>query len=283
MDFTLFKNIVSIVVIVLIVLIILYLFLIAPRMIGKADRNSLYGVHYAHRGLFNNKTDAPENSLAAFKKAIESGYGIELDVQLSKDGIPVVFHDATLKRMCGVDGNVWDYTLEELQKMHLASSDETIPTFSEALETIGGKVPIIVEYKLDVAQTKVCELGNELLNKYVDTYHGAYCIECFHPLALIWYRKHRPDVVRGQLCMEYWKEEKYHGKLLYLLLSYLVTNVATRPDFIAYQHSDASNLSRRICRKLGALSVTWTIKSQEQYKKARPHFDLFIFDSFILK
>ena len=228
--------------IVVIVLFVLYLFLVAPRMCGKPDRTPLYGVLYAHRGLFDNQTNAPENSLPAFRKAVEAGYGIELDVQLSKDGIPVVFHDASLKRMCGIDGNVWEYDLKELQQMKLAGSDATIPTFEEVLNVIDGKVPLIIEYKLDVAQTKVCELANEMLSHY----KGVYCIECFHPLALLWYRKHRPDIVRGQLCMEYWKEEKYRGNLLFLLLSYLVTNVATRPDFIAYQHSDPSNLSRRV-------------------------------------
>ena len=251
--------------IIIVVLLILYLFLVAPRIFGKPDRTPLYGVLYAHRGLFDNTTDAPENSIPAFRKAVEAGYGIELDVQLSKDNIPVVFHDASLKRMCGVDGNVWEYTLEELRQFTLAGSKETIPTFAEVLATVDGKVPLIIEYKLDVAQTKVCELANEMLS----TYHGIYCIECFHPLALLWYRKHRPDIVRGQLCMEYWKEEKYRGNLMFLLLSYLVTNVATRPDFIAYQHSDASNLSRRVARRLGALSVAWTIKSQEQLETAK--------------
>ena len=270
-------NIFMIVLSILVALTILYLFLVAPRMFGKPDRTPLYGVHYAHRGLFDNDSEAPENSLPAFKRAVDAGYGIELDVQLSKDGIPVVFHDATLKRMCGVNGNVWDYTLEELQQIKLANSSATIPTFAEVLKTVDGKVPLIIEYKLDVPQTKVCELGNELLSAY----EGIYCMECFHPLALLWYKKHRPDIIRGQLCEEYWKEEKFHGKFLYLLLSYLVTNVATRPDFIAYKHSDASNLSRRVCRKLGALSVAWTIKSEEQLEAARKHFDLFIFDSFI--
>ncbi len=265
--------------IIILVLFILYLLLVAPRMIGKPDRTPLYGVLYAHRGLFDNQTDAPENSLPAFRKAVDAGYGIEFDVQLSKDGIPVVFHDASLKRMCGIDGNVWEYDLAELKQMKLAGSDATIPTFEEVLTTIGGKVPLIIEYKLDVAQTKVCELANEMLSHY----KGVYCIECFHPLALIWYRKHRPDIVRGQLCMEYWKEEKYRGNLMFLLLSYLVTNVATRPDFIAYQHSDASNVSRRVARRLGALSVAWTIKNQEQLETAKKHFDLFIFDSFIPK
>ena len=208
-----------IVLIILIILFFLYLFFIAPRMFGKPDRRKLFGVYYAHRGLFDNRSAAPENSLAAFRLAVESGYGIELDVQLSKDDIPVVFHDATLKRMCGVDGHVWDYTLAELQQMKLASSDETIPTFADVLDTIAGKVPLIVEYKLDRVQTKVCELGNELLNAYVEKYHGVYCIGSFHPLALIWYRKNRPDIIRGQLSEEFWKNDAQKRQYYLVLLA----------------------------------------------------------------
>lgn len=269
-------NTLLIIITVIIILVALYIFLIAPRMFHKPDRTPLYGVYYAHRGLFDNNSEAPENSLPAIRKAVESGYGIEFDVQLSKDGIPVVFHDETLKRMCGVEGKVWEYTLDELRQFKLAKSDATIPTFEEVLATVDGKVPLIIEYKLDVPQTKVCELANEQLKNY----KGTYCIECFHPLAVLWYKKNRPDVIRGQLCMEYWKEEPYR-KPLYTILSFLVTNVATRPDFISYKHSDASNISRRICSKLGALPVCWTIKNQAELEEAKKHFDLFIFDSFI--
>lgn len=256
---------------------LVYIFLIAPRMFRKPDRKPFYCVHYAHRGLFDNETDAPENSLRAFEKAVNAGYGIEMDVQLSKDDVLVVFHDASLERMCGVKGNVWEYTYEELQEMSLAKSNERIPKFETVLKLVDGKVPLIVEYKMDRVDTKVCELGNKLLKKY----KGAYCIESFHPLALIWYRKNRPDVLRGQLSQNFKADYKKHKE--YFLLTHLLTNVATRPDFIAYQHSDASVLSRRICRVLGALSVTWTIKNQKQYEAAKDEFDLFIFDSFILK
>ena len=268
---------------ILLILFPLYLFLIAPRIFKKPDRSRLYNVHYAHRGLFNNKSDAPENSLAAFRLAVENGYGIELDVQLSKDNVPVVFHDSTLKRMCGADGKVWDYTLAELQQMSLASSNETIPTFADVLDTVAGKVPLIIEYKLDRVQTKVCELGNELLTAYEQKYRGAYCIESFHPLALIWYKKNRPDVIRGQLSMDFQKDTSKKNPAYTILLTHLISNVATRPDFIAYKHIDYKNLSRRLCKFMGALSVTWTIKSVEEYKKAKPHFDLFIFDSCRLK
>lgn len=269
--------VVNILIVILIVW-VLSLFLVAPRMINKANRTPFMGVHYAHRGLFDNSSNAPENSLAAFKKAVDAGYGIELDVQLSKDNQLVVFHDATLKRMCRVEGKVWEYTLEELKQFRLLDTDEQIPTFQEFLEVVNGKVPFILEFKLDRAQTVVCQLANEVLKDY----QGVYCIESFHPLALMWYRKNRPDVLRGQLCEEFFRSKEYKGKLLYTALAYLPFNFLTRPDFIAYNHAHANNISRRICKSLGGLSVAYTIKSKEEYEIAKDHFELFIFDSCIL-
>lgn len=267
--------------IIFIILLVLYLFLVAPRMIHRADRTAMLKHRfYAHRGLFDNEGEAPENSLAAFQKAVDAGYGMEMDVQLTKDDRLVVFHDATLKRMCGVEGNVWDYTLEELQRFPLKNSTETIPAFEEVLKLVNGRTPIIVEYKMDRPLTKVCTLGNELL----ENYQGAYCIESFHPFALMWYRKHRPEVLRGQLSGNMAKETKSKKlKKVYTLVTYLLTNVLTRPDFIAYDHRYENNISRRVCRMLGALSVTYTVKSENRYEEIKDAFDLFIFDSCILK
>lgn len=265
--------------IILTVLVLLYLFCIAPRMTGRADRRPFLNRHYAHRGLFDNGSEAPENSLSAIRKAVEAGYGIEFDVQLTKDEQLVVFHDATLKRMCGVEGYVWDYTLAELQQMKLMQSEETIPTLKQVLEAVNGKVPLIIEYKLDKVQTKVCELADALLQ----TYPGDYCIESFHPLALMWYRKHRPEVMRGQLCEEFFRVERFKGNPVYVVMSFLLPNVVARPDFIAYYYQHERNISRRICRRLGALSVAYTIKSVEAYEDVKEQFDLFIFDSFLLK
>lgn len=263
-------------IIVLAVLAVIYVFLVAPRMFGKPNRSALKGVHYAHRGLFDNESDAPENSLNAMRKAVEAGYGIEFDVQLTKDDVPVVFHDASLKRMCGVDGKIWDYTLEELKKMKLANSDETIPTLEQVLRVVDGKVPLIVEYKMDRVDTKVCELGNAIL----ENYNGVYCMESFHPFAVKWYREHRPDVIRGQLSQDFSKTD-YKG-IQYFMMTHLLLNFLTRPDFIAYNHKDKDIFSRRLCAQLGALSVAWTIKNRKQYEEAKPYFDLVIFDSFIL-
>ena len=171
--------------------------------------------------------------MKAFELAVEAGYGIEMDVQLTKDNIPVVFHDKTLKRMCGKDGYVWEYTLEELQQNTLADSKEQIPTFEEVLKLIDGKVPLIIEYKMDNPNIKVCELGDQLLSKY----NGIYCIESFHPKAVRWYRKHRPEIIRGQLSMDFSKDEKYNAPYFFFM-TYLLTNFITRPDFIAYHHVD---------------------------------------------
>lgn len=262
---------------ILLALAALYVYIICPRIINRPDIEPFKNIHYAHRGLHDNRTSAPENSLAAFRLAVEAGYGIEMDVQLTKDGIPIVFHDKTLKRMCGEDGYTWDFTLEELRQFMLADSKERIPTFKEVLELIDGKVPLIIEYKLDNPNIRVCELGNELL----ENYHGVYCIESFHPKAVRWYRKNKPEIVRGQLSMDFSKDEKYNAPY-FTVMTYLLLNFITRPDFIAYYYVDEHILSRRLCRKLGGLSVAYTIKSQEAYEKAKDTFDLFIFDSFIL-
>jgi len=264
--------------IIIAILVALYIYMICPRIINRPDISKLKNVHYAHRGLHDNHTSAPENSLAAFQLAVEAGYGIEMDIQLTKDNIPVVFHDKTLKRMCGKEGYVWDYTLEELQILKLKDSKERIPTFDEVLKLIDGKVPLIIEYKMDRPTIKVCELGNQLLTNY----KGGYCIESFHPKAVKWYRKNRPEIVRGQLSMDFSKDEKYNAPYFFVM-TYLLSNFITRPDFIAYDYKDEHILSRRICKKIGGLAVAYTIKNQEAYEKVKDKFDLFIFDSFILR
>lgn len=256
---------------------ILYLGMIMPRMTGKPDTGRLRSWLYAHRGLHDNATDAPENSLRAFRKAVDAGFGIELDIQMTKDKIPVVFHDFTLKRICGAEGKLCDYTYEELQQFSLCGSDQKIPKLEEALKVVGGKVPLIVELKIESTDLSVCEAGDRLLSAY----GGEYCIESFNPLGVFWYRRHRGKVVRGQLADAFGKEGEYRG-VLYFLLQNLLFNWLGKPDFVAYNHKYPNELSRRLCRGLyGNMAAAWTIKSREELTEAREHFDLFIFDSFV--
>lgn len=262
---------------VFVFVVIAYLLMIMPRMVGKPDTKPFKNHLYAHRGLFDNESDAPENSMKAFKKAVDAGFGMEMDIQLTKDGQMVVFHDFSLKRMCGVEGKVCEYTFDELQQFSLLKSEEKIPLFTEVLKLVDGKVPLIIEYKIETPDASVCEVGNEILKDY----KGVYCIESFNPFGVHWYKKHRKDVVRGQLSEEFLKNGSPKTPV-YFIVAKLLTNFWTKPDFIAYNALNYKNWSRRICRNLyGNLAVTWTIKSQEQLDEMRKYFDMFIFDSFV--
>lgn len=270
-------KVIGIIVICILILAVLYLLMIMPRMAGKPDTATFTKWLYAHRGLHDNRTDAPENSLRAFQKAVEAGFGIEMDIQMTKDHVPVVFHDFTLKRICNADGKIADYTFEELQQFHLCDSDQKIPKFEDVLKLVDGKVPLIVELKIEALDTSICPAGDKLLSAY----KGMYCIESFNPLGVFWYRRHRKEIVRGQLSDAFLKDGEYRG-VLYFLLQNLVFNFLTKPDFIAYHHKYPEILSRRICRGLyHNTAAAWTIKSQKELDAARKNFDIFIFDSFM--
>ena len=129
---------------VLLAAVILLLVALWPGRPSAALVAPFTGRNFAHRGLHSPDKSVPENSLAAFRLAAEAGYGIELDIQLSKDGQVVVFHDDTLDRVCGVKGRVDAYTLEQLQQMRLCKTEERIPLFTEVLRTVAGRVPLIV-------------------------------------------------------------------------------------------------------------------------------------------
>lgn len=256
---------------------LLYFLMIMPRMAGKPDMEPFRGWLYAHRGLHDNKTEAPENSMRAFRKAVEAGFGIELDVRLTKDKVPVVFHDAALKRVCGERGKVAQYTFEELQRFSLCGSDERIPKLEDVLRLVDGKVPLIVELKTESADIRVCQEADRLLSRY----KGKYCVESFNPLAVCWYRRKRKEIVRGQLSDAFLKEGEYVGPL-YFLLQNLLLNWLGKPDFVAYNCNYPRVMSRRLCRSLyHNTSVAWTVRSREQLAEAKKYFDIFIFDSFL--
>ena len=264
------------VLIIAVVLMLLYLWLIMPRMWNKPDIEPFQGVLYAHRGLHDNETEAPENSIAAFQKAVEAGFGIELDIQLTKDKIPVVFHDFTLDRVCGVKGSLSEFTYKELQQFSLAKSRERIPRFEDVLRLIDGKVPLIVEFKGVTPDIGLCPVADEILRNY----KGVYCMESFNPLMVAWYRKEHRDVLRGQLSEKFFKNG--NRTFQYFALQHLLMNFLARPDFIAYDWNGHNELSRVLCCKLfKATAVAWTIKSNEELQKMKKHFELFIFDSFV--
>ena len=253
-----------------------YLVAIAParRPLGEP----FISAKYAHRGLHDEKM--PENSLAAFAAAVELGFGIELDVRLSKDGRLVVFHDDTLNRMCGIDARVDEKTYDELLEYRLLDSDCKIPTFREVLEVVAGKVPLLIEIKEDAGNDKVSlTLAEELSG-----YDGPYIIESFNPLSLGVIKEIMPDVARGFLSQRFLKNEnKAYHKPLYFVLQNLLLNRIASPAFIAYDINGRDSISLRIARRLlGAVTVAWTVRSAEEEAIAKKAgFSTVIFENYI--
>lgn len=259
------------------VLILLYLLSLSAGNGRKDSMRTFWNVPIAHRGLFNNR-DIPENSLPAFQKAVDAGYGIELDVQMTADGKLVVFHDANLKRMCGINKDLTDLSLKELQKLHLLETGILIPLLEEALRVINGRVPLIVEIKQEGNRKETTRKTAAML----DRYQGEFCVESFHPLIVYWFKKNRPHVIRGQLSTDYFMEKVKLNPLVKFVLTNMMMNWLTRPDFIAYRHTCSKKLSFRICKKLyPVVCAAWTVKSMEEWKSASEDFQIMIFDSFI--
>lgn len=259
---------------VLAALFVVYLILIAPGR--QKDIKRFAKVKYAHRGLHNGTR--AENSMSAFRAAVEAGYGIELDVRLSRDGELVVFHDDTLSRVTGVDGKVIDLTYEELLKIHLSGTDDTVPRFTDVLALVDGKVPLLVEIKEDAGDSKVSAKTAEILREY----KGDYIVESFNPLSLRNIKKLLPGVTAGLLSQRYYEYEQYR-KPLYFLLQTLLINRICSPSFIAYDHRHASCVSLRIVRRLfGCTTFAWTVRSKEDEEKAlAAGFDSVIFEGYL--
>ena len=248
-------------------LFLFYLFFLLCRT-RRPEARELLRLPFAHRGLHG--AAVPENSLSAFRAAVEAGVGIELDVQLSSDGVPMVFHDETLLRMTGKEGKVSDYTCAALTQIPLKGSEETIPTFAQVLETVGGKVPLLVEVKYHNRIGETCERTAGLL----DTYEGAFLMESFHPLAVRWFAKHRPAVVRGQLSSAACKEK---FTLSNFIVDSMVLNFLGRPDFIAYAVKDKRHFPFLLAKLWRPYTVAWTVKTTDELLAAKD-FDQVIFE-----
>jgi glycerophosphoryl diester phosphodiesterase len=223
---------------------------------------------FAHRGLYGN--GVKENTAEAFSQAVKNGCGVEFDIRLSSDKIPVVIHDPTLLRVFGIDRRVDSMTVSELKRTG-------IPSLNDVLKIIGGRVPVIAEIKADRKDISVCPAAAELL----DIYDGAYCIESFNPLVLVWFKKQRKNVIRGQLSNNFTRDGEKGNRYLYFALQHLLFNFLTKPDFIAYKHIYTSALSLNICRKLYRITTAaWTVRSADELKKCRKSYNIFIFENF---
>ncbi len=243
---------------------------------GLAD---LRGWYYAHRGLHD--AALPENSMGAFRAALEQGFGIELDIHLMADGNLAVIHDSSLQRTAGANVTIESLTTGQLANYRLNSTEETIPLFSDVLALFNGAAPLIIELKTAGGNAdQLCEAACAML----ESYNGPYCIESFDPRCIIWLKKHRPQIIRGQLAENSLHRHTSIPWIIRFVMTNHLLNFLSQPDFIAYNFPHRKTLGTFLCRKFwGVQGVAWTLRTKEDFDAALAEDWLPIFESFLPK
>lgn len=223
----------------------------------------------------------PENSMTAFRRAVEKGFGAELDVHLMADGHLAVVHDSDLSRVCGRSAIIESLRAEDLKDYPLKGSNETIPLLPEVLALFENKAPLVIELKVEHGNAAAL---TDAVMALLRDWKGAYCIESFHPAALLHLKKRYPDVIRGQLSENFLRSSDA-GTLTWpvrAILTLLLTSFVTRPDFIAYNYIDRSCPSLRLMKRLyGVHEVGWTIRSKEILERLEQQGVMPIFEGFL--
>ena len=252
-----------------------YLFMVKGRS-GHPGLKQLQKFSYAHRGLHGN--GIPENSMAAFRAALEKGYGIELDIHLMADGELAVIHDTSLKRTAGVDVKITDLTTADLENYPLEGTEEKIPLFSQVLELYAGKAPLIIELKADGNHRARVEAACRAREGYT----GAYCVESGDPRCILGVKKNHPQVIRGQLSENFLRSDVKLNPALKFAMTHNLLNFATKPDFVAYDFGTRRTTpSNFICRRIWDMQgVTWTLRNAGDHEQALKEDWLPIFEHY---
>lgn len=265
----------TVLIILIIGILVLYLFAIFPRLSHRKEMLCYRRTMFAHRGYHCLKKGIPENSVRAFRAALARGYGIEIDLHLTKDGQLVVFHDDTLERMCGRMDSIEDLTYEELKSCRLLGTSETIPLFTDVLSLVRGRVPLLIELKIPGASNQICEKTFQTLKEY----SGPYLIQSFNTMGIRWFRLHAPHVLRGQLSSNLTGENLKEAWILRFMVKYLLVNFVGRPDFISYNLNDLPVVNVWILKHIFHVPIAvWTLRTPDMLKKGKKHFDMQIFE-----
>lgn len=210
----------------------------------------------AHRGIFDNKT-VPENSIKSFKLALDKNLTIELDIHLTKDNELVVFHDDNLKRMTGINSIIETFTLNQINKLKLLDTNETIPTLDDVLKLVDGKVLLDIEIKVNKGVKKIVKKLLEIL----DAYNGKVIIKSFNPLAVKEVKKKTNKYLVG-LLMDYYTDNRIFN-------FFSKTNIIIpfcKPDFLGINKKMIN--TKNIERYLKKLPIMiWTIKKEDEITK----------------
>ena len=217
----------------------------------------------AHRGLFDQMY--PENSIGAFIQATKAGFINELD------GYPVVFHDKDLARMTGQSGKLADFDLKQLKELHLKQTSAIIPTLGEVIQAIPEAKGLLIEIKSAPHMAR----ASRLVWQTMQNSPIPWAVESFNPLALLWYAQYAPQLPRGILIAQ---KSQLHP-LQKLLLNPELVRPAVQPDFFAYDLQLLPNPYAQSLRKQGKLVISWTIRTAQEWQKAKCCSDNLIFDT----
>ena len=231
---------------------------------SDAGRVGWLGQHdYAHRGLHG--AGRVENSPGAFAAAIERGMGIECDVQRSRDGEAMVFHDWELDRLTGANGPVKARDAGELARIALGGTGDTIPRLSDLLTQIGGTVPLLIEIKSkrDVRFAPLCFA----VRRALEGYRGPVAVMSFDPRVVRWFALQAPRIVRGLVITE------EGSRTLSGTLRRRLSLWQAKPEFLAYDIRDLPSRFALAQRRRGLPLLTWTVRSEELAERARLHAD----------
>lgn len=229
----------------------------------------------AHRGLWS-PDGPPENSLGAFQAACASGYGVELDVQLSRDGEAMVFHDDKLGRMTGAEGRLRDRTVAELGELKLAGADEPIPTLLETLALIGHRAMVHVELKTPYGEVGPLE---QRVHEVIADHNGPLCLIGFNPYSHAWFADRYPGVLRGLDSYSYDRapqmaeaQRKAFANLEHVAIA--------RPHFLALGLDMLPSAKAAKLRAEGMPVVAWTVREPAQWDAVKDGCDNLIFEGF---
>ncbi|WP_295636863.1 glycerophosphodiester phosphodiesterase family protein [Novosphingobium sp.] len=219
---------------------------------------------YAHRGL-HGADGVPENSPAAFARAIAEGLGIECDVQRTSDGQAVVFHDFELDRLTGESGDVIDHSAAQLGRIVLSGTSDGIPTLQRLLQQVGGRVPLLIEVKsrkgLRVAPLCLA------VRRVLEGYRGPVAVMSFDPRVSRWFATHSHHVVHGLVV-----SERDKSRFLRALRTRMTLWVA-RPEFVAWDVRDLPSKLAAKQRKRGLPLLTWTVRDDRLRQRAERYAD----------
>lgn len=223
----------------------------------------LGSVTYAHRGLHGD--GVAENSPAAFAGAIVRGFGIECDVRRSWDGRALVFHDATLDRLAGRNGQLDEMGVGEITQVRLSIGGEAIPTLRDVLEQVAGKVPLLLEIKSD--KGKSIGLLCKAVRRDLEGYRGPVAVMSFDPRVGAWFARRAPAITRGLVVTE--ADSRTFSGLVKRHLSLW----AAKAQFLAYDIRDLPSGFAQSQRKRGLPVLSWTVNSPTLRQRAADHAD----------